>query len=196
MNSIDSRRARRRHARRGARIRGLLSGTALSAAAIVVAVGAAGGTYALWNESETAEGATVRTGSIELQVETAASYTIEDMNLRGLLPGRSVVHASPLSITNAGDVPLEVSWSNTDIASSSPDLAANVIVGVRLAPASGPCVTTALTAVTLPATLTSLAVGEAKRICIETALSSTAPASVQGATAALTLTLTGAQVRP
>lgn len=178
--------------------RSLWTGSALVAAAVVVGAGAAGSTYALWNDSVTVPEQRVGTGSIEMRTDGSTALTVSGLDTNGLYPGGSVVRPAPLMVTNQGTVPLSVSWSGTTVTGANTSLNAALISSLREAPGTAPtaCTVTA-PATSLPTTLTfSLAPGSSKALCLEVRLSSSAPSSARGASATVTLTLDGVQVRP
>ncbi|SEE96812.1 TasA family protein [Ruania alba] len=182
--------------RRGRPVRAILTTTAMVAAGLVVGAAATGGTYAFWNDSVTADATNVNTGSIEMTLDEKTALTVDDLDFAGLYPGGSVVRSTPVTIANEGSVPLSVNWEGTTVESSNGDFASSAIVSLR--PATGTTCTTTPRGTALPTTLSPLSLdpGETDELCLEVRLDESAPASVREATAVITLTLTGEQVRP
>lgn len=175
-------------------IRGVLATIGVLVAGIMIALGAAGGTYALWNEAAPVNGGTISTGTSGLTVNGAQSATV---NLTGtaLLPGRSVVQATPLQFTNTGVTKLNVTATSITFTPASSALQPYLQISLRAAVAATCTVTPE--ADPLPASIApvSFAVGQTVPMCLEVRLISSAPASVQDATANFTINLNAAQVR-
>ena len=134
-------------------IRTLLSTVAVFAVAIALAITAAGGSYASWNSNGAVNGGTISAGTIGLTVNGATSATV---NLTGtaLLPGRSVVQATPLQFANTGSTPINVT-SAVVFAPASASLQPHLKISLR--PAVGATCTVAPDPNTLPATIAPLA---------------------------------------
>lgn len=161
---------------RGARIRHLLGGASVAAAGGVIGLGAAGGTYAYFDD-QTAVGrtATVTAGTAELEVD--ASFSAAEWG--NLLVGESV--RQPYTIENRGDVPLVLVAAGT---SSSGD--------VELRTVAGACPGSALTGAAITASsamLGTLAAGASMTACLEVRLVSGAP----GTSATVTVDVSGSQ---
>lgn len=186
---------RRSAARRLSPLRAVLSTLAVFSGAVVLALTAAGGTYAIWNDLAPVNGGTISSGSSGLTINNASSATI---NLTGttLLPGRSVVQATPLQFANVGVTPLNVTSTGITFTPASAALQPHLQISLR--PAVAATCTVTPDATPLPASIApvSFAVAQTIPMCLEVRLSSTAPASVQDAEAAFTINLNAAQVRP
>ena len=175
-------------------IKAILSTLAVFAGAILLSVTAAGGTYAIWNSSAPAQGATLASGTTGLTINNLTSVTI-DLTGSTLLPGRSVVQSTPLQFTNTGVTPLRVTSPSTVFTPASAALQPYLQISLRPAVAATCTVTPEATA--LPASNpVDFAVGQTVPMCLEVRLIATAPASVQNATASFTINLTATQVRP
>jgi len=166
---------------------------ATTGAAVLLAVAAAGGTYALWNTASSATPGSITTGSTGLTINDSTNYAITGLDLTGLYPGRSVITAAPLTVKNTGTTPLSVSAGTVTFTDPSGALAPQLVVAIRQASSCAPTAfgstPTSLSAVTLqPGTTTT--------VCVEVQLKSTAPASVQGLSVGFTIPLVGTQVRP
>lgn len=175
-------------------IKAILSTVAVFGGGILLAVTAAGGTYAIWNSSAPAQGATLASGTTGLTINNLTSVSV---NLTGttLLPGRSVVQAAPLQFKNTGVTPLRVTSPSTVFTPASAALQPYLQISLRPAVAATCTVTPEASA--LPASNpVNFAVGQTVPMCLEVRLLSTAPASVQDASASFTINLTAAQVRP
>lgn len=85
--------------------------------ALVGALGLVGGlgTQAYWNDVETVSGATITSGSLDLEVEGQDSYTWTALSISDLAPGEST--AKVLTLINAGTTPFTVSITGSATAS-------------------------------------------------------------------------------
>lgn len=90
---------------------GMLASSSAIAGASIVAVIAAGGTYAMWNDSASLDGGTIQSGSLSLTVNNVASYAIPAADWSKLLPGD--VRRQEVTLTNTGTVPGDVSASTS-----------------------------------------------------------------------------------
>jgi len=182
-SSVHPRRRRSvpRHGLRGAtRSRGLLAAAAAVAGAMLVAVLASGGTYALWSDSAPLGAGTIRTGDAELSLST------QNVSAQNLLPGE--VHSEQLSIHNTGGVPLDVSASADAV---SPHFAVRLQIDPAQcapgAPLSAPELTASPSA---PVPVGSIAAGATGVLCVQvTALAGVLPSE----TAAYAVSLVGTQ---
>ena len=175
-------------------IKAILSTVAVFTGGILLAVTAAGGTYAIWNSSAPANGATISSGTTGLTINNLTSVTV-DLTGTTLLPGRSVVQSAPLQFKNTGVTPLRVTSTGTTFTPASAALQPYLQISLRPAVAATCTVTPESTA--LPATSpVTFSVGQTVPMCLEVRLLATAPASVQDASATFTINLTAAQVRP
>ena len=176
-------------------LRTLLTTAAVLAAGVTVAVIAAGGTYAIWNDTTPVASTTVTTGSTGLTVNGATTFSV-DVSMNALLPGRSVVPAAPIVLTNTGITPLNVTAPTITYTAASSGLSPYLQVSMR--PATGSTCTVTALATPLPAAIApiSFAVGQSVSVCLEVRLSTSAPATVQGAAATFLINLTATQVRP
>ena len=175
-------------------IRAILSAVAVFGGGILLAVTAAGGTYAIWNSSAPAQGATLASGTTGLTINNLTSVSI-DLTGSTLLPGRSVVQSAPLQFKNTGVTPLRVTSPSTVFTPASADLQPHLQISLR--PAVAATCTVTPEGSPLPAfTPVNFTVGQTVPMCLEVRLLSTAPASVQDATAAFTINLVATQVRP
>jgi hypothetical protein len=192
---MSTKKPRGLHRRRRNPVKVLLSASAAVLVAVTIGLFAAGSTYALWSDKATPTGAVLQTGSIGLTINNVASYAIPDLATSQLLPGRTVITSTPLTLKNTGDVPLSVTLGATVFpTANSADFAGQLTVYVRQAAS---CSITP--AGTTPTTLTapiSLALGATTTVCVEVMLSTTAPSSLQGKTAAFTVPFNAIQVRP
>jgi len=102
----------------------------------------------------------------------------------------------PLQFANTGVTPLNVTSTGIVYTPASAALQPYLQVSLRTAAAATCTVTPEATP--LPATIApvSFAVGQTRPMCLEVRLISSAPASIQGVTAAFTINLDAAQVRP
>jgi hypothetical protein len=168
--------------------------------AIIVALSATAGSYALWNGTATVSGATITAGSSAITINGAATASPA---LGALGPGESAV--TPLTIVNTGSTPVSLAVTGTTIGTDAASLAVAPSLTATLTPvadATG-CVvgltagsTGALSGFTTTASPISLAKGASTTLCLQLALATSAPSVVQGKSAAFTMALTGTQVAP
>lgn len=160
--------------------------TVVAGLVVVIALSGIGGTYAYWSDEQSLEGAVLSTGTATL----SAAWTAEAPTAQALLPGEAVRRTAEL--TNAGDVPLEIT------AAIGEDLRS-----VAVSTAASSCEKRAETATlsTAPRALTGpgtdgravvLQPGDTVPLCVTVqATTNLSP----GQTAAFTLTLEGKQVQ-
>jgi len=159
--------------------------------AVFLALLATGGTYALMNDGKQVTGATITAGSATVTINNVTSYAIAGLDTTKLLPGRSVVTATPLTVKNTGTVPLSITPGTVTFADPLSPLASQLVVAVRQAAS---CTLTAGTPVSF--TSFTLAPQQTTTICVEVQLKSTAPTAVQGVSLGFTAPLSAVQVRP
>lgn len=162
---------------RRARIRNLLGAAGVAAAGVVIGLGAAGGTYASFDDQTTGRSsATITAGTAELDVVadfTAAAWS-------NLLVGESV--RQPFTIINGGDVALALTASGTTSAG-----------GFELRAVRDDCPSTALAGASItqaPSPLGTLAAGASTTACLEVRLVSGAP----GTSSTVAVIVSGTQV--
>jgi len=86
---------------RRARIRTLVGGASAAGAAVVIALGAVGGTYASFDARTSLDnGATITAGTASLALDTSG------VDFSGMYPG--LAKAAVVTVTNTGDVPLQL----------------------------------------------------------------------------------------
>jgi len=179
-------------------IRAILSTAGMFGIAVFVALVATGGTYALWNTKASVSASTVTAGTTDFTINDVKNYTIAGLDTTKMLPGRSVITATPLVLKNTGTslisiTPGTVVFSAPSASTDSSTLASNLTVYVKDA---STCVVTPFG--TTPTSFTTpikLSAGQTRSVCVEVRLSSNPPATVQGKTATFTLNLEGVQVR-
>lgn len=176
---IDSKTTRRAAVTVG----GMLASSSAIAGASIVAVIAAGGTYAMWNDSVNLNAGTIESGSTGLTVNDVASYTVDSAVWSKLLPGDVV--SRQVMVKNTGTVPGVVSAATSG---SFDPLLVHVAKGTcpvsPAGPISGPSSTMAI-----PTNLGVFAVGEASIVCLQVTMPANA-ANVQGANQNFTVTFT------
>ncbi|WP_460736785.1 TasA family protein [Nocardioides ginkgobilobae] len=98
--------------------------------ALVGALGLVGGlgTQAYWTDAATVSGATITSGSLDLEVESQDSYTWTALSISDLAPGEST--AESLTISNAGTTPFTVSIAS-EVSASSEAMRTAVLATVR-----------------------------------------------------------------
>ena len=182
----------------------ILTTAAMFGIAVVLAVIATGGTYALWNSKTAVNASTVTSGTTDFTINDVKNYTISGLDMTKMLPGRSVTTATPLVLKNTGYTPISITpgtiaFAAPSASTDSETFASNLTVVVKeavVANGTTSCVVTPFgstpASYTTPIKLTS---GQTRSICVEVRLSDNAPSSVQGKTATFTLNLEGVQVR-
>jgi hypothetical protein len=173
-------------------LRTLIVTAAIFVGAIVVAVSAAGSTYALWNGAAPIQTATITTGTTGLAVNNTTSYAVPGLNVTQLLPGVSIVSPQPFTVKNTGSTPLSVTVAAPAFTAPAGVLAPNLTISLIQ---SATCVAsidgTTVGAWTSPLVL---AAGQSVPVCLQVGLNANAPASVQGVSASFTIALNGVQV--
>lgn len=168
--------------------------------AIVVALSATAGSYALWNGTATVTGATITAGSSAITINGAATASPA---LAALGPGESA--ATPLTIANTGSTPVSLAVTGTSIGTDAASLAVAPSLTATLTPVTDAtrCVTGLtggwtgpLSGFTTTAAPVLLPKGASATLCLQLVLATTAPSAVQGKTAAFSMVLTGTQVAP
>ena len=184
-------------ASRGVRVSRLtrrLGGAAgATAAAVIVAVMAAGGTYALWNASAELNAGTINTGNTGLTINDVTSYAIVGLDTSALYPGYSTITPTPLTVKNTGTTPLAVTPGTVTFSDPASALATQLVVAVRHIDT---CTPTPFGSTPVSFTSFTLQPGATTEVCVEVQLKSSAPASVQGLALGFTAPLNGIQVRP
>jgi predicted ribosomally synthesized peptide with SipW-like signal peptide len=161
----------------GDAVRTVLGTSCAIAAAVAVAVGLSGGSYALWVDSSTASPGAISSGSAGLSI----TQNVNPVLWGNLLAGESVRQA--FTVTNTGTVPLALSGSAvTGTASVEVRFASGACPGSPLAGAS---------ATTTAASLGTLAAGAMSTVCLEVRLPAAAPL---GTSANVAVSIAGTQV--
>lgn len=161
-------------------IRGLLASASAIAGASLVAVVAAGGTYALWDGAAGISPTTVHSGSTGLTVNNVASYPLSGTAWSKLLPGDVV--SQQVTVKNTGNVPGTVSALTTG--SFTP-----LLVHVAKAACTGTPIT-GTSSTTTPTNLGVFAAGEAATVCLQVTMPAGAADTVQGTSQSFTVTFT------
>lgn len=184
--------------------RTLISGIATLAAAVVIATAAAGGTYALWNQSTPiGSSGTLAAGNPDLAISVPLS-----LSTTALSPG--ITNYGSIVLTNTGTIPLTLTLAGLTRSSSDNTFAQSLRVGIGTAASAAACSSGTWTAMwtgtfasAAPITVTSavpvsaapVVAGSTAVVCVSVGLPSTAPAGAAGQPAAtLELKLAGKQV--
>jgi alternate signal-mediated exported protein len=162
------------------------------AAGVVIALAATSGTYALWNDNEVIAPGELTSGHVALTINDVGDYGITGLDLTELLPGRSVITTTPLTVRNEGSTPLRVTPGSVSFTDPSGTLASQLVVAVHEA-ATCILTPTGTTPTSFPNFV--LTPGQTTTVCVEVQLKPTAPADVQGNTASFSLVLDALQVR-
>jgi len=177
-------------------IRSLFSTAGLLLVGLLIAIVSAGGTYALWNDTSPVRAATIATGKSGLTVNDDPSTFSVDLSATTLLPGKSVVPATPIRLKNVGDTPLNVTAPSITFTPASAALSPYLLVAMTTTTAT--TCTVSADSTPLPASIAPIpfAVGQTVTVCLEIRLASNTPATLQGATGTFLINLNAAQVRP
>lgn len=178
---------------RCARTRGLLAGGAGFAAAVVLALGATGGTYAYLNDSATATTGEITAGTGALAVAGSP------VSLTGLYP--TAVKYAAITVTNTGSTALQLRVDSLAGPTTATALSASLTVGVGVAASAAACTSGATTstwtgtfaAAPAGALGSTLAAGASATICVSTSMAANAATTTQSASTGYTLTLGGRQ---
>ncbi|GAA3740447.1 hypothetical protein GCM10022239_15170 [Leifsonia bigeumensis] len=186
-NSCEPRhRAHQKPVRRTAiTVGGMLASSAAIAGASIVAVVAAGGTYAMWTSAATMSGGTISSASVDLTVNNQSSYALGGAAWSKLLPGDVV--SQEVTLENTGTA------ASTVTAETSGPFGALLVHLARggcpappAAPIAGPSSTVS------PTDLGVFAAGEASVVCLQTTMPAGVADTVQGTGQDFTITFTAA----
>ena len=204
MAERTARHRNRRHGWSSPRVRALLALAGLLGGALVT------GTFAYWTDDVTITGTTFTSGTLDLQVGGADSYTTSTLGMSStpMVPGNT--SAEVLAVQNNGDVPLKYTLTGglggTDAAAFSADGALSLTVvsgGTRSGSGNAATCTggtviygpTALTDVTTTALIGTrrgpIAPAGSESLCFQISFSASAASTLQGKTATATFTATG-----
>jgi len=168
------------------------------------------GTYAYWTDDVTISGTTFTTGTLDLQVNSADSYSTTTLGMSStpMVPGNT--SAEVLTVKNNGTVPLK--YTLTGGLAGTDAAAFNTAASIKLTIVSGgtrsgsgnaaTCTggttiygPTALTNVTSTAIIGTrrgpVAAAGTEALCFQITFDAAAPATLQGKTATATFTATG-----
>jgi hypothetical protein len=178
-------------------LRALLASAGLLVLVVAIALLSAGGSYAAWNTSTTANGSSVSSGSTSLTINDSTSYTIPNLSLTALGPGQSVF--VPMTLKNTGTTNLNATVSKTTIVSETQNLStelAIVLTATSNCAASASTVTgTPLVNFTTTATPFTLQAQASLSICLEIKMDVDASQNVAGGSATFNMAVTALQVR-
>lgn len=190
----ESRRSRRIAGRRGRhvrRLRSLATATAMLAASTLVGVAAAGGTYALLNDKATMNGATIKSGTLQLQIQGSGSYNFGNFSVT---PNTPV--AKSFTLTNVGDVNVSLSAASTTTSGSQ--LVPNARIRITPVTSTAACVPglpgqQGPVASYTNTNVGNLAKGTSSIYCLELSLDQGTSANFSGQSFPFTVTISGAQ---
>jgi predicted ribosomally synthesized peptide with SipW-like signal peptide len=172
--------------------RRILTTAGVFAVAIAAALGATGGTYALWSDKAVPAGSAIATGNTGLTVQNVTDYTIPGLSTAQLYPGTSVFTPTPLVLKNTGSTPLQVTPATATYTSSTNGMSGYLAVALK--PATS-CSASAVGVTPVSVAIPRIDPGQTIQVCVEVRLSASAPASVQGGSATFALILNALQVR-
>lgn len=180
MTTTPLRARHRAAAQRRPMIGGMLASVAAIAGASVIAAGAAGGTFALWNGQQPITSATIQTGTMGLTVNGGPTAAVDGTAWAGLLPGDVVWQE--ITLKNTGNVSGTVTASTTGAFSP-------LLVHLK----KGSCDSTVIGGASSTVSPTNLGVFTATEqsiVCLQVTMPATAAASVQGTNQSFTVTFT------
>ena len=164
-------------------IKGILLSTAMIGTAAVLGISSAGGSFAIWNGSDTIAAGTITAGTLGITVNDAASYALSGTAWSALMPGD--IASQQVSVKNTGTTPAALT-----VSTSAPSGA--IEVRARSGACSGTIAGPSSTAT--PTVLSgTLAGGATVTVCIQVSLS---PSATQGQSTPFTMTFTADQVHP
>lgn len=183
--------------RRGGRSRALirsLAGTATAVlAAVVLAAGLAGGTYAYWIRSASVNLGTIETGTAGLAV------TPSSISVAGLYP-TATRHATA-TVKNTGKVPLALRVDSLTGPGAATALSSSLTIGAGVVASTGACAagwsptwSGSFASASAGALDRTLAAGESVTLCVSTAMAASAGNGAQNSSTSYTLTISGSQV--
>ena len=173
----------------------------------VLAIVFASGTFAAWTDNATIGGGTFTSGTLDLQVNNGDSHVTTTLGMTAMVPGST--SSEVIVVKNAGTAPLKYSLqgglTGTDAAAynTAASLKLTVVLnGTRsgsgiTATCTGGTVLVAATSLTSTTTSPILGVrgpvapGATESVCLQVTLADSAPSSLQGKTASLSLTAVG-----
>lgn len=161
-----------RHRGKRITIKGILASTAAVTLGVGLAVAAAGGSYALWNDKVPVSAGTITTGSIGLTVNGVASAPLTATTLSNMLPGETA--NLDVTLKNTGSVRVTLAAA---VSSSIP-----FVVTTR----AGLCSATGTP-------LGELASGASLATCVTVSLPATTAVTAQGSSTPFTVTYTATQ---
>lgn len=174
-------------------VKELLAAGFATGTAVVLAMGAAGGTYAYLNDTATLGGGTVTAGSAALTVSGSP------IALGGLYP--TATRYAAVTVTNTGSVPLQLRVEALAGPAAPTAFSSSLTIGVGIATSAANCTNGSTPSVwtgTLAAAPSgglgaTLAAGASTTVCVATTMSAAAPAGAQSSSTGYTLTLGGRQ---
>lgn len=185
----------RREARtqiRSVRQRTLVTSILATGLAVLLGLSGAGGTYAWLSASGSTPGATVRSGTLALLINSSSSAVLGNWVVA---PTKPV--AKSFTVTNTGDAPAVLAAKIT--ATTTPAITANATARVTPVANSAACVpglsgaAGALNGFTNTAGLGAVAAKATVTMCLEIGLATNTPLSVNGQTLNFTLNISGTQ---
>jgi len=192
------RRVRARHRAAGAPLAlRLLRATLAAGIALLLGTLGAGASLAALSDTATASGGTIRAGTATLAVPGGT------LSLVPLYPTAS--RNASFTVTNTGDVPLQLRGDLLERTSAANALATSLTVGIRDVTSSGTCPastavtphwsSTLATASVAPAAAlpTNLAPGATATLCLTSTLAGSVAQGAQGSTVAFRVTIGGVQ---
>lgn len=159
-------------------IKGMLATTSAAGAASLIAVFAAGGTYALWDGQQAISAGTITSGTTGLTVNDLASAPIGAAPWSTLLPGDVVWQE--VTVKNTGNVSGAVTASTAG--------AGPLLVHVKKAACS--VAITGTSSTVSPVSLGTFTASEAATVCVQVTMPANAPVAAEGTDYSFVVTFT------
>ena len=169
----------------------ILASCAAFGVAIVIALAAAGGTFAYFSSTTPLSAGTVTAGDAALRIQNVASYPITGLDTTALLPGVPVFTSTPLTVANTGTASLSVTQGAASFGAVNPINGYLVFAVGRVSNATTSCTAGAGTALGSGYTL---APQTTMKVCVTVTLSLSSPGTVAGQSTSFSIPLDGAQV--
>ncbi|QNO36774.1 hypothetical protein H4J02_09795 [Protaetiibacter sp. SSC-01] len=174
--------------------RALVGAAAAFGSAVLIALGAAGGTYAYFSSATPVGAGTITAGTAGLTINGGSTASVGALT-GALVPGSAANSATPLTIANVGDVALSVEQGAATVSSTTGLSTANLVLKViRVSGAAASCPAATVTDLSMSAV--TIAPGASIKVCVTASLAPGATGIVSGATANFAIPLDAEQVAP
>lgn len=186
---------------RGGSPRTILTTAAVFAAAILLALVGAGTSYAAWSGTASVDASSVASGSTSITINGGTDVALDDLNLRKIGPGQSVITGQPVIMVNTGTTPVSASVTSTTIVSQLNALADHLTITL-LRSADRSCtsfhsgeLTGSMATFATTASPFLLPAGASVHLCIRVTMNAGAPATAQNGAVIFAMNVDAVQVR-